>query len=166
MCSQRRREAQRGLQADDAVGRVLELHFLLVHRVRRVVGGDRVHHAVEDALDHGVAVGSRAQRRTHLGVGVVAAHVLLGQQKVMRSHLAGHAQPVAPRLAHGGQRGGRRSVRHVQVGARLAQLRHQPDVALDDARFGLGGHPAQPQLERHRPQFMLAPCVSRVSSAC
>ena len=130
-------EAERGFKAGDAVRRQLEFDFLLVHRVRRVIGGDRVHHAVENALDHGVAIGSRAQRRIHLGVRVVEADVLFGQQEVMRRNLAGDAQPVAPRLPHGGQRRGGGCVRHVQMRMRVAQLRHQANVALDDARSRL-----------------------------
>ena len=146
-------EPQCRLQASDAVGSVVELHFLLMHGVGRVVGSDHVHYAVQDGLDHGVAVGRRAQRRIHLGVGVVHAHVLVGEQEVVRSNLAGHAQPIAAGLAHGVQRGGRGGVGHVQVGADLAQLRDQPNVALHHAGFGLRRHSPQPQLEGDRPQI-------------
>ena len=129
-----------------------------MHGVGRVVGGDGVDHAVEDGLDHGVAVGGRAQRRVHLGVGVVEADVLVGEQEVVRRHLAGDAQAVAAGLAHGGQRRGGRGVGHVQVDAGVAQLGDQADVALDDGGFGLGWHAAQTQAGR-RPgrAFMLAP---------
>ncbi len=43
-------EAEGCFKAGDAVGRVLELDFFLVRGVRRVVGGDGVDDAVEDAL--------------------------------------------------------------------------------------------------------------------
>jgi hypothetical protein len=51
-------QAQRGFEADDPVRRELKLNFLFVHCVRRVIGGDRVHNAVENAFDHRVAVGA------------------------------------------------------------------------------------------------------------
>ncbi|MGD1064350.1 MAG: hypothetical protein ABR860_13910, partial [Terracidiphilus sp.] len=61
---------------------------------------------------------------------VVKADVFLGQQEVMRRHLARDAQPVAPRLPHCryGRSSGR--VRHMQMRMRLAQLGHQANVAL------------------------------------
>ena len=43
------REAQRRLQAGNAVGGVLELDLLLMHGVGRVVGGERVHSLQADA---------------------------------------------------------------------------------------------------------------------
>ena len=92
--------------------------------------------------------------------------MLFGQQEVMRRNLAGHAQSVAPRLPHRGQRRGRRGVRHVQMSVRVAQLGHQANVALHHARFGLRRHAAQPQLERHRPQIHAGALRQRVSSAC
>ena len=85
--------------------------------------------------------------------------MLFGQQKVMRRHLAGHAQPVAPRLAHGGQRGGGGDVRHMQVGARVAQFGDQADIALDDASIRpRSACRADPSLKAIGPAFMLAPC--------
>ncbi len=143
-------EAERGFKAGDAVGRVLELDFLFVRGMRRVVGGDGVDNAVEDAFDHGVAVGGRAQRRIHLGIGVVEADVLFGEQEVMRRDFAGDAQSVAARLAHGGHSRGGGGVRDVQMRARVAQLGDQADVALDEAGLGFGRHAAQAELERQR----------------
>ena len=61
-------DRQRGFQAGDAEGGALELDLLLVEGVRRVVGGDGVDGAVDDALDQGIAIGGRAQRRIHLVV--------------------------------------------------------------------------------------------------
>ena len=102
LCSQRRDKAERGFKAGDAVGRVLKLDFFFVGGVGRVVGGDGVNHAVENGLDHGVAVGRGAQGRIHFGVGVVETDVLFGQQEVVRRDFACDAQAVAARLAHGG----------------------------------------------------------------
>ena len=47
-------EGQRGFQAGDTKGGALELDFLLVEGVRRVVGGDGVDGAVENAFDQGL----------------------------------------------------------------------------------------------------------------
>ena len=95
------------VEIPDAERRVIELDFFFVLRMGRVIGSDRVDHAVENAFDHRVAVGGRAQGRIHLGVRVVVSDVLLGEQKMMRRDLAGHAQAIAPRLAYGGEsRGG------------------------------------------------------------
>ena len=65
------RNRNRRLEADDAERRAIELDVLLVGVMRRVIGGDDVDAAVGDALQHGVAVAGLAQRRVHLGVGVV-----------------------------------------------------------------------------------------------
>ncbi|MFM9079964.1 MAG: hypothetical protein ACKOTE_07485, partial [Opitutaceae bacterium] len=62
---------QRGLEADDAVGREVELLVLLVIRVRRVVGGDDVDRPVAEPGDDRAAVLLGTQRRVHLEVGVV-----------------------------------------------------------------------------------------------
>ena len=94
--------------------------------------------AVEDALDHGVSVGGRAQRRVHFGVGVVEADVLFGEQEMMRRDFAGDAQSVAARLANGGDRRGSGRVGHVQVDARVAKFGDKADVALDETAFGFG----------------------------
>lgn len=58
-------------EARDAERRAIELDMLLVVVMRCVVGGDHVYVTVDDALQHGVAVSRSAQRRVHLGVGVV-----------------------------------------------------------------------------------------------
>ena len=100
-------KAERGFEAGDPVWRELKFNFLFVHGVRRVIGRNGVHNAIENSFDHGIAIGSRAQRRIHFGVRVVEADMLFGQQEVMRRNLAGHAQPVAPRLPHRSQRRGR-----------------------------------------------------------
>ena len=147
-----KRETKCGFKAGDAVRRVLKLDFLFVNGVGRVVGSDGVHHAVEDGLDHGIPVRSSPQRRIHLGVGIVEADMLFGEQEVVRSHLAGDAQSTAPSLAHCGERGSGRSVGHMQMGAGIAQFSHQADVALDHSGLGFRRHSAQSELERHRPQ--------------
>ena len=65
------RQRHRRLEADDPERRTVELHLLLVVVMRRVVGGDDVDRAVGDAGEHRVAIRRLAQRRVHLGVGVV-----------------------------------------------------------------------------------------------
>ena len=94
----------RGLEADDAERRQVELDVLLV----AVCGAWSV--AMQSmvpsrsAVEQRRAVRLRAQRRVHLGVGVVAASAdrLVGQRQVVRRHLAGdrarpRALPVARR---------------------------------------------------------------------
>ena len=72
-------QAKSRLQANDSVWRALKLDFLLVHCVGRMIGGNRIDDPVEKSLDHGIAVSGRAQRRTHLGIGVVRADMFVGQ---------------------------------------------------------------------------------------
>ena len=151
MCSQRRRKAKRGFKAGNAVGCAFKLDLFLVRGVGRVVGGDGVHHSVEDRLDHGVAVGCGAKRRIHLGIGIVKAHVLFREQEVVRSHFARNTQSVAASLAHGRNRGCRRCVGHMQMSTGVAQFGDETDVPLDEARFGFGWHAAQAKPECGRP---------------
>ena len=67
----RQAEREGRLEAADAEGGGVELAELVLDGVRRVVGGDAVDRAVEEAGDAGGDVVRRAQRRVHLGVGVV-----------------------------------------------------------------------------------------------
>ena len=69
--SRSKHDRHRGLEADDAERRAIELDHLLVDVVRRMVRGDHVHAAVGDALEHRVAILRRAQWRVHLEVRVV-----------------------------------------------------------------------------------------------
>ena len=64
-------DRQRGLEAEHAGRRALELDVLLDGRVRRVVGRDRVDRAVGERLEQRLLIGGRAQRRHHLGARVV-----------------------------------------------------------------------------------------------
>ena len=140
-------QAERRFKTRNAVGRVLELDFLFVNGVGRMVGGNGVDDAVEDGLDHGIAIGGRTQRRIHLGIRVVLAHVFFGKKKVVRSDFAGNAQSVAPSLADGGQRCRGGGVGHVQVDTGIAQFGHQAYVALNQAGFCLARHAPQSELE-------------------
>jgi len=65
------RQAQRCFQAGDAVGRAFEFLLLFVSRMGRVIGGNRVNGALDDALKHRLTVGLGAQGRIHLGMRVV-----------------------------------------------------------------------------------------------
>ena len=69
-----------GLEADHAVRRGRERHFLLGRVVRRVVGRDAVDRAVAEALDERLAVRLGGQGRAHLEArGVQREHLLVGQ---------------------------------------------------------------------------------------
>ncbi len=159
-------KAQRRLQAGNPIRRIFKLDFLLMHGVGRVIGGDGVHDAIQNGLDHGVSIKRGPQRRVHLRVRVVEAHVLFREEKMVRSHFASDAQAAAPGLAHRSQRRGGGCVRHVQVDAGVAQLGDQPNIALHQAGLSLSRHAAQPQLERHRSSVhagaLRKPCVFSV----
>ena len=94
------REAERGLEAGDAVGSALKLNLFLMRGVRRVVGGDAVDRAVQQRLDQGEAIGLGTQRWIHLGVGVVVADRPLVEREVVRRGLAGDVQALALRLTN------------------------------------------------------------------
>src|SRR5580698_10587577 len=59
----RQAQAERCFQPRDAVRCALKLLLFLMRGVRRMVGGDAVDGAVQQAFDHGIAVRSCAQRR-------------------------------------------------------------------------------------------------------
>ena len=118
---------------------------LLVGVVRRVIGGDGVDAAVDDAADHLVAIGGLAQRRVHLDVGVVALERLVGEDEVVRRHLAGHGDAARLAGAHRAQRAARRQVGDVEAAAGQAGQR---DVALDPELLGLAGDALQPEPRR------------------
>lgn len=90
---------ERRLETDNAHGAPGEAPGLFLRAVRRVVGRDHVHRAVEDALEQRVPVCLRAQGRVHLEAAVLA-QVVLGQHEVVRCGLAGDVQPL--RLCPGG----------------------------------------------------------------
>jgi hypothetical protein len=54
-----------------------------------MVGGDAVDGAVAQAVDQGLAVVLRAQRRVHLEARVEVADRVLGQRQMVRRRLAG-----------------------------------------------------------------------------
>ncbi len=60
-----------------------------------MVGGDGVDGAVEEGGYDGLAVGFGAERRVHLGVGVVAADGVFGEGEVVRRGLAGDVEALA-----------------------------------------------------------------------
>ena len=97
-------QAQSRLQPGDAIGRALELLLLLMGRMGSVIGSDAIDGAVEQPFQHGAAVGFGAQGRIHLGIGVVLADRVLGQHEMMRRHLAGDVQAIAPGAANRVQR--------------------------------------------------------------
>ena len=75
--------------------------------------------------------------------------MLVGEQEVMGRDLAGDAEAVAAGLADGGDGGGGGGVRDVEMGAGVAELGDEADVALDDAGLGFDGHAAQAEFERY-----------------
>ena len=82
---------QRGLEADHAKGRKLELAGLLPRGVGSVIGDDNVDGTVDDTLTDGLGVLVGAKRRIDLERGVVGLiQVVLGQEHVVRGSLAGH----------------------------------------------------------------------------
>ena len=85
---------------------------------------------------------SRAQRRVHLGVGVVArlAHGLVGQEQVVRRGLGGDPHAAGLAAAHRVHRGGGREVGDVDAAAGELGQQH---VALDHDR--LAARPAAPR---------------------
>src|SRR5271157_1143658 len=143
-------DGQRGLKAGDAEGSTLELDLLLVEGVGRVVGGNRVYGAVDDALYQSIAIRDRAQWRIHLVVGVEVADILIHQREMVRRNFGGDAKPRFLGAAHGFQGLAGREMRHVHVSPGRAGER---DVPLDDV--GLGGvrHAMQAQAERRSSQI-------------
>ena len=135
-------DRQQRLQADDAVGRLVQLAHLLFRRVRRMVGGDDVQGAVLEAGDDGLHVGVGAQRRRHLVVAVEGAQALVGEREVVRTGLAGDADAALSGPADQVDAAGRGDVQDVQPAA--GQL-GQGDVAVDHHLLGRGRHAAQAQ---------------------
>ena len=90
---------KRRLHADDAERRRVEDVFLRVRRMRRVVRRNAVERAINQRGDQRVAVLRLAERRLHLGVGVVADHRFLGHREVVGADLRRDVDAVAARLA-------------------------------------------------------------------
>ena len=114
-------DRQQRLQADDAVGRLVQLAHLLLRRVRGVVGGDHLQRAVVQSGEDGLHVGVGAQRRRHLVIAVEGAQAVVGQREVVRAGFAGDADaaPLAP--ADQIDAAGRGDVQDVQRGRRSAR---------------------------------------------
>ena len=88
-------DGEGGLQAGDAEGCLLERNVLLVARVRRVVGRDRLDRPVAERLEQRLPVRLGAERRVHLQVRVERADDLVGEAQVVRRDLAVACTPAA-----------------------------------------------------------------------
>jgi len=131
-----------GLEADHAMGRVLEAAGLLGVGVGGVVGGDDVDVAGGQSADQGVAVGRRPERRVHLVVRIGARHVGGGEAEVVRRRLRRHGHAPPPRPAHQLQSAGRGQVGDVQAAVgRLGQEHVAGDVHLLGQRALAGDAP-------------------------
>ena len=87
------------LQSDDAKRRLIELHFLLKFRVRRMIARQDVERAVGDAFEQRRHIFLRAQRRIHLVVRVEILDRFVGQRDVMRTNFAADFHPARARFA-------------------------------------------------------------------
>ena len=140
-------ERHGGFQAEHTGCGAVELDVFLDFGVRRVIGGDAIDRAVDDAGDDRLDVGCAVRSG---GITLVARVVfgagLVGEREVVRSDLAGDRQAAALGLAHERDRAADRHVRDVVPGAGpLDQL----DVARDHDRLGLGRLPAQTDARGH-----------------
>ncbi len=157
-------DGQRRLQAGDAEGGALELDLLLVKGVGRMVGGDGVDGAVENAFDQGVAVGGGTQRRIHFVVGVELADVLVHQRDVVRRDF-GRSRAARPswraRTASSASRVERCATCTCPLVARASAMSRS--TMLASAAFGM---PCKPRRNDVGPKFIEQPTVRRVSSAC
>ena len=88
------REAERRLQPDDAVGRVIEFALLGIVVMGSVVGADGVDGSVPESLADRFPILRFPERRVHLGVGVVALALLVRQREMMGTRLSGHPDPL------------------------------------------------------------------------
>ncbi len=77
---------ERRLEAGDAERRRLERNVLLVQRVWRVVGGDRLDRPVAERVEQRCAIELCAQRRVHLHVRVERAHDVVREHEMVRRH--------------------------------------------------------------------------------
>ncbi len=114
--------------------------------VRGVVRCDRIDRPVRDALDHGLGVTPRPQRRIHLGVGVVVAYCGVFEHQMVWGHFAGDPNLLAFGFAHEIDRAGRRDVCDVHVSARILG---QQDIALNHDVFRDTGPALESQTRRH-----------------
>ena len=104
---------------------------------------------------HRVDVALRAQRRVHLGVGVVAVDGVLGEREVVRRRLGGHRE--AARL------GARAPARRAPAVLRCAMCRRPPvrsserDVARDHRLLGGGRDALEAEAERRSAPSCITP---------
>src|SRR5699024_10612136 len=95
-----------------------------VTRMGGMVGRDDVDGAVGEALAHRGDVLGGAQRRVDLEDGVELAHVLVGQQQVVRGDLGGHGDAALLGPADDVDAAGGGQVAHVQAGADVLGQEH------------------------------------------
>ena len=161
----RQQDAQRRLDAADAVCRLAEFDRLVDLGVRRVVSGDGVGGAVEDRGQARRGVVRRAEGRVHakgrcerrgnerlVGPWVAgcfprpptrAGNPFVGQAEVMRRHVARHRQAGGLRPTDEVERGGRRQVGQMQSSARDVANHVPQDGEVPGDRGFLGrGRPA------------------------
>src|ERR1700723_3319346 len=93
-------QTKRRLQPGNSVGCSFELLLLFMGCMWSVIGSDAINRTVEQSLPHRLAIGFSPQRRVYLWIGVVLPHLALGKHEVMRRHLTGYVQAIAPGLAH------------------------------------------------------------------
>ena len=136
-------QGKRGLQPDDTAGRLGERLGLLLGGMRRVVGGDDVDCTVLQALDDGVTVRLRSQRRVHLRHRALLQHGVLGQREMMRRCLGRHVRAHLLRQAH--QLHGVRRADVLDVHPR-ARVQRQHAVARHQHVLGQCRSAAQAQL--------------------
>ena len=133
---------ERGLQAEHPEGGVDERVLLVVARVRRVVGGDRVDGAVGQRVAQRGDVLVGAQRRVHLVDRVVAGEQVGGQQQVVRRHLGGDVDALRLGPADHLDRTGGGHVGDVHPAVGVPGEHH---VARDDGLLGDAGPAGQPE---------------------
>ena len=148
-----------GLEAGDAERRLLERHLLLVTRVRRVVGRDRLDRPVAERVDQRCAIVVRPQRRVHLHVGIERAHRVLGQAEVVRRGLARVAW--TPGRAGAAERLHGLACGEVEQVERPLLVRGEREVAVDHDALGHRRVAAEAELGRDEPLVDVAAARER-----
>ena len=153
------RQRERGFKSGDAERRALEFHLLFVGGVGSVIGGDGVDRAVGERGQDGFAIGGRAQRRIHLEIAVVVAHVLVAQREMVGSHFKRDARLGALAAAHTFQRIGCGKMSNVQasVGMCIASCTSRSTIEASAAAV----MPRNPRRNERAPA-----CMEQFSSSC